>query len=62
LIRSLNRKAAAACFTVADAAAPNAAVPGDGAVELNIRFDGACASPASIERLETAPAAGLESI
>jgi serine/threonine protein kinase len=62
LIRSLNRKAAAACFAVADTAAPNAAVPGDGAVELNIRFDGACASPASIERLETAPAGGLESI
>jgi eukaryotic-like serine/threonine-protein kinase len=62
LIRSLNRKAAAACFAVADAAAPDAAVPGDGAVELNIRFDGACASPASIERLETAPAGGLESI
>jgi predicted Ser/Thr protein kinase len=62
LIRSLNRKAAAACFAVADAAAPNAAVPGDGALELNIRFDGACASPASIERLETAPAGGLESI
>jgi eukaryotic-like serine/threonine-protein kinase len=62
LIRSLNRKAAAACFAVADAAAPDAAVPGDGAVELNIRFDGACASPASIERLETAPSGGLESI
>jgi serine/threonine protein kinase len=62
LIRSLNRKAAAACFAVADAAAPSAAAPGDGAVELNIRFDGACASPASIERLETAPAGGLESI
>jgi serine/threonine protein kinase len=62
LIRSLNRKAAAACFAVAEAAAPNAAVPADGAVELNIRFDGACASPASIERLETAPADGLESI
>ena len=62
LIRSLNRKAAAACFAVADAAAPNAAVPGDSALELNIRFDGACAGPASIERLETAPAGGLESI
>ncbi len=62
LIRSMNRKAAAACFAVADAAAPNAALPGDGAVELNIRFDGACTSPASIERLEIAPAGGLESI
>ena len=62
LIRSFNRKAAAACFAVSDAAAPSAGVPGDGAVELNIRFDGACASPASIERLETAPAGGLESI
>jgi predicted Ser/Thr protein kinase len=62
LIRSLNRKAAAACFAVADAATPNAAVSGEGAVELNIRFDGACASPASMERLEIAPAGGLESI
>jgi hypothetical protein len=61
LVRSLNRKAAAACFALPDAAAQNAAVPGDGAVEINIRFDGVCASPASIERLETAPAGGLES-
>jgi eukaryotic-like serine/threonine-protein kinase len=63
LIRSLNRKAAAACFAVADPAPASSGVPGgNAAAELNIRFDSACQNAATLQRLETAPADVLESV
>jgi eukaryotic-like serine/threonine-protein kinase len=63
LIRSLNRKAAAVCFAVADPAPASSSVPGgDAAAEINIRFDSSCQSAATLERLGTAPPDVLESV
>jgi eukaryotic-like serine/threonine-protein kinase len=62
LIQSLNRKAAAACFSVADPAPAGSGVSGgEAAAELNIRFNSACQDAATLERLETAPADVLQS-
>jgi len=49
ILAPLNRKIGATCFTLAGADAP----------EFHILFDGACKSPATLNRLESAPAEAL---